>query len=184
MALQDILHAISAEADKRISDMQAAHQRELTRMREESERNLARKKQEFSVQKLQKMEQLKNKTLTHASTQRRNAVLLKKRVILDAVYESLAKKMAAMSDEELEPLLRACIKSIHHKGTIHPSAKHEKLLKKICPAEQFDIKESTKASGGFLFVSAKEERDFTFDSLVAHSLRPQTELETSHMLFT
>lgn len=184
MALQDILHAISAEADKRISDMQTAHQRDLTRMREESERNLARKKQEFSVQKLQKMEQLKNKTLTHASTQRRNAVLLKKRAILDTVYESLAKKMTGMSDEEVEPLLRACIKSIRHKGVIHPSAKHEKLLKKICPAEQFDIKGATKASGGFLFVSEKEERDFTFDSLVQTALRPQTELEISHSLFS
>ena len=76
------------------------------------------------------------------------------------------------------------MKGITAKGEIHPSKAHAALLKKICPSEQFRIKEATNAKGGFLFISEKEEQDFTFEHLVEEVLRPKTELETSHTLFT
>ncbi len=184
MALQDILAAITAEADKCIADARKEHQRSVTQMREESERNLSTKKQEIAVSKKQKMDQLSAKAHTHAQAQKRNAVLTKKKEVLDVVFIKAAKELSALSDKEIEPLLRACIKGIKAKGIIHPSAKHAELLKKICPSEQFRIEKPTNANGGFLFVSEKEEQDFTFEHLMEHVIRPSQELTTSQSLFS
>lgn len=184
MALQDILAAITAEADKRITETREQHQRSLTQMREESERNLAKKKQEIVISKQKKMDQLSAKAHTHAHAQKRNAVLSKKKEILDGIFAKAAEELAKISDKEIEALLRNCLKSIKAKGVIHPSAQHADLLKKICPSEQFRIDKPTDAKGGFLFVSASQEQDFTFEHLMEQSIRPQHELSISKTLFT
>jgi vacuolar-type H+-ATPase subunit E/Vma4 len=184
MALQDILAAITAEADKHIADARTEHQRSITQLREESERNLSTKKQEIAVSKQQKMEQLSAKAHTHANAQKRNAVLAKKKEILDTVFTKAALALSELSDKDIEPLLRVCIKDIKAKGVIHPGAKHADLLKKICPSEQFRIEKPTKAKGGFLFVSEKEEQDFTFEHLMEHVVRPSHELDISKSLFS
>lgn len=183
MALQDILAAITAQADKRITDARTEHQRALTQLREESERRLAKKKQELAVSKQERMKQLENKAHTHALTQKRNLVLSKKKDLLDRTYEEVVTTLCAMNDKDIEPLLRACIQQIKNKGVIYPSAKHADLLKKICPSEQFKMEKPTDAKGGFLFVSDKEEQDFTFEHLVEHVLRPHTELQVSQTIF-
>ncbi|MDP6561349.1 MAG: hypothetical protein QF793_00310 [Candidatus Peribacteraceae bacterium] len=183
MALQDILAAITAEADKRIAQSRTQHQQSLTQMREESERSLAKKKQEVAISKQKKIDQLTAKAHTHAQAQKRNAVLSKKKELLDAAFAKAAAELAKIDDKEIEPLLRHCIKSIKAKGVIRPSAKHAKLLKKICPSEQFRIEKPTDAAGGFLFVSEKEEQDFTFEHLMEHVVRPAHELSISKTLF-
>lgn len=183
MALQDILAAITAEADTRIEDARSAHQRALTQMREESERNLAKKKQELAVQKQQKMQVLEAKASTHAVTHKRNALLGKKKELLDRTYEKAIDALVKLDEKDTEALLRACIKQIKAKGVIHPSAKHEAMLKKICPSEQFKIEKATDAKGGFLFVSDKEEHDFTYEQIIEQMVRPSTELAVSSILF-
>ncbi|MCA9370345.1 MAG: hypothetical protein KC680_00085 [Candidatus Peregrinibacteria bacterium] len=183
MALQDILAAITAQADKRIASSRTEHQRSLTQLREESERRLAKKKQELAVSKQERMKQLESKAKTHALAQKRNMVLSKKKELLDRVYEEAVTRLSSLSEKEIESLLRACVKAIKNKGVIYPSAKHADLLKKICPSEQFTIEKSTQAIGGFLFVSDTSEQDFTFEHIVEHVLRPQTELDISRMLF-
>lgn len=184
MALQDILAAITAEADKRIADTRAEHQRSLTALREESERNLARKKQEIAVSKQQKMEQLRTKTAVHADTHKRNALLLAKKDILDRVYAKAIDELNALSNAETETLLRTCLKRIATKGVIYPSSRHADLLKKICPSEQFRMEKPTDAKGGFLFVSDTQEQDFTFEYIVEQMIRPEHELATAKILFS
>ncbi len=183
MALQDILAAITAETDKKIEQARSNQQKELAALREESERTIAKKKQEIAVQKQQKQNQLTAKAQTHALSIKRNALLTKKKELLDDFYKEAQKELAKISDADAEKLFRACLKQIKGKGAIHPSAVHEKVLKKICPSEQFRMKEPTKASGGFLFVSDTTELDFTFENLIENILRPKTELELAHSLF-
>lgn len=183
MALQDILAAITAQADAQIAAARQAHQKELTELREESERSIAKRKQEIATSKQQKMEQLTAKAHTHASVDKRNAVLRKKKELLDTVFAKTLDALAALPESEVEPLLRACIKAISGKGEIHPAACHEALLKKICPSEQFSLQKPTNAKGGFVFVSKTAERDCTFEHLVEHVLRPKMELSISQQLF-
>ena len=184
MAIQDILATIAAEADKKIKQFRETHQSELSSMRQESEQRTAKKKQEIAVSKEQKMGQLKGKAQSHADAHTRNALLSKKKDLLDSIYSDAVVELSKLSDKEIEPLLQACVKLIKTKGEIHPSEKHEKLLKKICSGDKFSMQKPTKAKGGFLFVSEKEERDFTFEHIVSQMLRPKTELEVSHNLFS
>lgn len=183
MALQDILAAIIAEADTRITQARSDQQKELSTMREESEQRIATSKQEVAVSKQQKKQQLLAKAQTHAVSLKRNAGLQKKKALLDTLFAKVAKDMSTLSEKEVEPLLRACVKSIKGKGEIYPAAQHEKLLQKICPNEKFAMQKATNAKGGFLFVSKTQEIDFTFEYLVEHILRPKTELEASKTLF-
>ena len=183
MALQDILAAITADADRKIEQARTEHQKSLTALREESERRIAKRKQEIAVQKQQKINQLTTKAQTHASVYQRNAILTKKKELLDATYASAVEEFCKINDTDAEALLRACLKQIKGKGEIHPSATHEKLLKKICPSEQFTMKSATKAKGGFLFISKETEQDFTFESLIQDIIRPKTELQIANVLF-
>lgn len=183
MALQDILDAISAQADQQIAEARSAHQKAITQMREASERSLARRRQEVAAQKEQKKKQLRAKAEAHAEALRRNAVLTKKQELLDRLFQKVTEELAAAPDGEVEDLLRACLKKIAQKGTIHASGKHAKLLKKLAPSEQFTMGKETNAKGGFLFISDTQEHDCTFEHLVAEMLRPQAELDVSHELF-
>lgn len=184
MALQDILNAISEQADKQIADARSTHQKALTQMREASERSLAKKKQEIAVQKEQKKIQLKAKAHAHAESAKRNTVLIKKQELLDRLFAKVTAELSTLPENKVEELLRTCLKHIAQKGTVHSSKKHAALLKKIAPSEQFAMGKESNALGGFLFVSDKQEYDFTFEHLVEEILRPQTELAISHELFT
>jgi len=89
MALQDILAAISAQADQKITEARTLHQKHLTQVREVSERNLAKKKQDIALQKEQRKAQLKAKAENHAVMIKRNALLKKKQELLDQMYNQV-----------------------------------------------------------------------------------------------
>lgn len=183
MALQDILTAIVAQSDRQIEDARSRHKKHLSELREKSERVIAKMKQEIAVQKEQKKQQLHAKAETHVAMLKRNSLLQKKQQLLDETYAMVVEKLEKLSASETENLLRACVKQIKGKGTLHPAKGQEAVLKKISPSEQFTMGESMTAKGGFLFVSEKEEQDFTYEHLVSHLLRPQTEVVTAHELF-
>jgi len=184
MALNDILAAIVAQADQQIEDARQRHKKHLSELREKNERAIAKKKQEIAVQKEQKKQQLQAKAETHVSMLKRNALLLKKQQLLNETYAMVVEKLSSLSSAEAESLLRACVKQIKAKGVLHPAKGQEDVLKKIAPSEQFTIGDSIKAKGGFLFVSEKEEQNFTYEHLVSHLLRPHTEVDTAHELFS
>jgi len=181
--LKDILEAITAETDKQIAAARSEHQRGLTDLREQSERRLSTRKQEIAVSKEQRKGQFKAKAEAHAESHKRNALLSKKRELLDRVYAKVANDLSKIPDDKAEKLLRTCLKKISDKGEIFPSKKHEALLKKIAPSEQFSLKNASDATGGFLFSSKTQEYDCTFEHLVQEWLRPKTELEAAHLLF-
>ena len=184
MALQDIINAIIAAADADIEQARRAHQQEMTNLREEAERSLATKKQEIASSRERKKEQLRSKAENHAAIQKRNAVLTKKRELLDRVFDAVVDKLVATDAAALETLLRSCLKTIAAKGTIHPASAHEALLQRLADSGQFTIGSTIDAKGGFLFVSDKEEADFTFEHLVQENLRSSKELDVSKQLFT
>lgn len=184
MALQDILDAITNEADQKIISARSEHQKLLSQMRETAERVQATKRQELAMQKEKKKTQLKMKTEAHASALKRNVILRKKRELLDRLYEKAVDQIISLPDDKIEPVLSSCLKDISVKGTIQPAAKHANLLRKIAPAEQFTIGENTSAKGGFVFISDRQEQDCTIEYLVQEWLRPRTELSVSRKLFT
>jgi V/A-type H+-transporting ATPase subunit E len=183
MALQDILAAISVEADRQIAEARTAHQNALTQIRQQSEQSLDRKRQDISAQKEQKLEQMRRKAEVHADTQLRNAQLQKKREILDRIYQKAIESLSQLPDKDVEALLKACLESIHDKGEIRPTKKHVALMQRLVGGD-LTLGDPVEGAGGFIFVSEKREQDFRFETLVQDVLRPKTELELAHSLFT
>lgn len=184
MALDDILSAITAQADQKIKEARSVHQKNLTKIRELGERTVATKKQEIATQKEQRKAQLTAKTQNAAAMFTRNALLGKKRELLDRTYANVVEELSKLPHDQVEPLIRACLKSIRDEGTIHPAKEHEGLVKKCADASRFHLGEPVKAKGGFIFISKTKEQDCTFEHLVSEALRPMSELEISQLLFS
>lgn len=183
MALQDILEAITAEADRKISEARAAHQKNLSDMRDSSAENVRQKRKEITEQKEQKLLQMRRKAETHAEMLKRNKVLSAKHDLLDKLFADVTKKISSLPEKEIEPLLRSLLKSIKVKGEIRPTKHHKDLLTKLAPSEQFEIGSTVEGEGGFVFVGSKEEADLRIDSLVESVLRPESELSAITSLF-
>ena len=184
MALKHILAAITQQADALIAKAHDDHEAIVKTLRDKHSQDIEQKRKDLTASKERKLQQLQAKARTHATSHKKSVLLRKKKELLDRIYEKVVLELVALSDEEVEPLLRACIAMVKDDGVIHPSAKHEKLLREICTSKQFRLEKTIEAKGGFVFVSATKEQDFTFEYLVEHVLRPKTELETSHALFT
>lgn len=184
MALQDIITAITQQADQKITDARSVHQKGLTKIREDGERTVAERKQEVARQKETKKAQMKAKAENAADMHVKNSLLSKKRDLLDKTYDEIVDELAKLPDEKMEPLMRACLKSITAEGTIQPADKHTALMKKLADSGQFKMGSTVKAKGGFRFISDKQEQDCTLEHLVAEVLRPATELKIADSLFT
>ena len=184
MALQDILKAITDEANAQIAQAEQAHTNALARIKEHHADLLSRKKKELTAQKNEKKEQMKRKAELHAETMRRNAVLRKKHELLDRVFEDAVEALAKLGDKDAEALLSHSLRTIKGKGTIRPSKKHEALLQKIAKDDHFEMGKPIDAKGGFIFESGKSDRDFTFENIVREMLRPKTELSAATSLFS
>ncbi|MDD3896267.1 MAG: hypothetical protein PHU04_00260 [Candidatus Peribacteraceae bacterium] len=186
MALSNILAAISAQADEQISQERSLHQKRISLMREESERRIAKRKQEIAGQKEERRKQLHMKAVSHSTMTRRNAELKKKQELLDTLYALVLQKLAALpsQEKEVETLLKKHLQTIKGNGEIRPSKAHETILRHIAPSERFAFGKPIESVGGFLFVSEREEHDCTFEHLVASYLRPQTEVEAAKALFS
>ena len=113
MALQDILAAISSQADEQIRAERTAHQKRISQMREAAERVTAKRKQELALQKDKKKKQLRMKAQAHADTLKRSAMLTAKRALLDQIYEKVLVNVGKLPDAKIEPILRTALKEIH-----------------------------------------------------------------------
>lgn len=183
MALQDILTAIVQLSDERISKARSAHQRDVSEMREENERKIAKKKQEIAVSKEEKKKQMLTKAQTHASMIKRNAELAAKQRLLDELYDGVVDKLCSLPKDKTEALLKSCLSDLDDQGVIRPAKSHEDLLKALISGTDLTMGDPVDAKGGFVFMSEKEDRDFTFEHLVHTYLRPKTEVDSAHTLF-
>ena len=182
MALHDILSAITAEADKQIAALKAQHERTIADAASRADHELDRVTADLDLQKAQKSEQLIRKARQNAEQIRRNALLQRKREILDTLYASVLDRLSQESDAVLEPLFAACLSRLTG-GEIRPAKKHLALLKKLSAGKGFTIGESIDALGGFRCISKTREEDCRLESIVQDLLRPRTELAISEQLF-
>jgi vacuolar-type H+-ATPase subunit E/Vma4 len=183
MALQDILHAITHEADERIKAAQSEHKQKMKASREAHELALLDIQQRINEQKKRKMTQLKERAVGHAHMMLSHSLLQKKQELLKETYDETVEALCAMPAAKQEAFLKQCLEAIDVKGTIHPAKPHAALLKKLAGSD-FKVGEPIEAKGGFRFVGDKQERDYTFEFLVLEVLRHATEVDAAHTLFS
>ncbi|OGG92049.1 hypothetical protein A3H16_01390 [Candidatus Kaiserbacteria bacterium RIFCSPLOWO2_12_FULL_53_8] len=183
MAIDNILAAITQETDRRIAGAKEAHAKRIAMLRDESAQRIRTRKQEIDAQHKQEIDDLRLKAETHRSQQRRNGILNKKQELLERCYSDVQKALAKSDTATLGAFLVSCLKGISGAGEVRPVAAHKALLEKIADKSRFTIGKSIDAVGGFVFVSDKQEHDYTFERFVTATLRPQTEVEVSQALF-
>ena len=182
MALQDIITAIVSQADREIAALREAHAQRIRRMRGKHEAAL-RALQENTAQQIEtKKSQLLLKMKTHAQVERRNKLSSVKQSVINAAFAEALAMLTTLPDEKIEPLLRACLQRIKGHGVIRASKRHEGLLKRIAPKEQFTVETDPNAIGGFRFIGKTAEADFTLEHIVHGVLRPMKELDVAHLL--
>lgn len=184
MAFQDIITAVAQEADRRIAEAKASQKERLLTLRRESEKRLKEHVGDITAQVAQQKAQMQSRALTTASVAQRNAVLAKKRSLIDQLYGEVERAIGALPPAKIEPFLRQCLAKIDGaKGEILPARPHAALLKKLVGA-QWPVGEPVDAAGGFRFVSDRREEDFTLERVIQDHIRPPTEVGASHALFS
>lgn len=183
MSLQNLLAAIVAHADHEIDAARRDSSERLQRLRAEQETALARRRDVLARQKEERKAHMRAKATTQSAIHYRNAVLVKKRALMDDVFADVLKALAALPEEKVEAFLRRCLKSIPVKGTIRPAQKHATLLKRLADSGAFTMGKPVDAAGGFMLVNDAQERNYTFEYFVQHVLRAQKELEIAATLF-
>ncbi len=183
MALQDLLTAITKEADQQIAAFKQVHSRAIADAKAKAEEAHVTAVAAIDAQKRQKMDQMRRKAQQHAEAFRRNAVLQRKCELLDQAYAAVLDALSNESDANVEPLLKACLARVHD-GEIRAAKKHAALLKTLILGTGLTLGEPVDARGGFLCVSKTQEYDFRFETIVSDLLRPRTELRAAHDLFS
>jgi vacuolar-type H+-ATPase subunit E/Vma4 len=181
MALQDILQAITTEADSQIAEAQAAHKKRMKDMKEEHEKTLHTTLTEIRQRKEARKRQMRSRAEAQARMLSSNALLRRKREHLDAFYDGIADELSKMPAPKQEAFLSAWM-TMKGKGVVHPAQPHAALVKKLA-GEHCKVGEPIQAKGGFRFVGEAEDRDCTYEFIIEKALRPETEIEVAQRLF-
>lgn len=184
MAISDILQAIITEADQQIADVQTQHKLTMKALKESHEQQYFSSIKQIDRQKEEKKHQMRSRVEGHAQMVKRLALLGKKQEQIHAVYAAAHSALEKLPKAELERLLVACLKRIGQEGVILPAKTHEELLAKLLPAYPgLTMGKSINAAGGFRFIGAAQEHNYTFEFLIENIVRPATELSIARELF-
>ncbi len=184
MALQDLLDGIVADAEGRIQAANDAHKQRMSELRAATDRDSAKNLQSIAHQKEQKKVQMVQRSKSQAAMLRRHALLRKKQQMLDKVYDDVITALLALPEEKQQSFLKTCLDRIDTKGVVHPAKTHKGLIEKIATHGRMEIGSPVEARGGFIFRSASEVHDYTYEFIVGELLRSKTELDAVHSLFS
>lgn len=181
MAFDDILAAIIAQTDEHIAQARQAHQQQLAMLKTDSETQLQTLEDDISAQKEAKKTSMLQKATTHSESIVKNAELQVKQDLLNALFEQVLTHLTQISKEDTTKLLTSYLSSLPKEGVIKPSKKHQALITEL--AKGHTIGEPIEATGGFIFESAKIEKNCTYEHIVAEEIRLHSELTSASQLF-
>lgn len=184
MALADILRAITQETDEHIAGVRAEHAQWMQQLQKESDAKILEHRRAIQERKTRDMAVLSVRADAHVAMRERHLLLEQKRLVLDEAYQSLLEKLRAQPEQLQRAFLEKCLAAIPGDGTIHPTAAHEALLKELADTKRLSFGKPVRGSGGFRFSSETEERTYTYEFLAEYLLRPETEVDAAHRLFT
>lgn len=197
MALEDIINRIINDAKEAADDIRAEAKAEVERIRVGAKAEAEAKKSAMIAEAKVEAERESKRLLSLARLDARNAVLAKKRSMIDSVFTGALSKLQSLSKGEYEGLIEKVILRASLGGDeelIFSSSDGEKLgegfVKGINAAlrgrgkraELKLSKESRETQGGFILKSGKIETNNTFPVLV-EMLRESLEPKIIGILF-
>ncbi|MEQ1842589.1 MAG: hypothetical protein ABL994_19490, partial [Verrucomicrobiales bacterium] len=117
MALQDILDAITADADQQIAHALEAHKSRMKTMREENDREIEARRTHVTAQKEQRKRLLREKTASYARMTRSSAVTTKKQECMGLLYAEVLRHLTSLPKEKAETFLKKCLEQLKGEGT-------------------------------------------------------------------
>ncbi len=197
MALEDIINRILSDAKKAADDIKAEATAEADKIKNEAKVEADAKKAALIAEAKTEAERESKRLLSLARLEAKNAVLAKKRSMIDSVFAGALSKVQSLPKEEYEGLVKKMILASSLEGDeeiiLSPSDKDKMgegfvkdvnaaLKTKGNKAELKLSKESRKTDGGFILKSGKIEINSTFPVLI-EMLRESIEPRVIGVLF-
>lgn len=181
MAFNDILRALDANAEARISAARKAKQESVARTREQLERTASEKVAALATEVERKKKNMERQIVAHTHMNGRQAAMTAKRGLVEQTYAKALDMLAGMNPAQTEEFLKRMIDACPEGGVIRPAQPHEAIVKKLAGSR--GIGASLKSRGGFIHETDVSDRDCTYETLVRDILRPATELTVASTLF-
>jgi len=185
MALQDIVKTLEAEADQELKQIQKQADLEINQLEDYYSRKIKETCEKLLTQAEIKAKKEAEMQLFTAKSELHRKVLIRKRQIIDEVYNEALKKLKALSDDDYRAIIKRLLNDLPTGGTILPAKGKEAITKEVAEKVNHDLKvahESVDSVGGFVWQSAKLNIDNTFEQLV-RDIRDQTEIKVANELF-
>ncbi len=181
MAFHDILRALDADADARISAARKAKQESVARSREQLEHAASEKLSTIATDVDREKKRMERQIVAHTQMNGRQASMRAKHGLMEQSYAKALDALAGMNAAKTEEFVKRMIDACPEGGTIRPAQPHETLVKKLSGKRA--IGPSVKSCGGFIHETETADRDCTYETLVRDILRPATELAVASTLF-
>lgn len=181
MAFHDILRALDAETDARISASRKAKNEAVARTRERLESATVEKLSAMATDVEHKKKDMERQVVARADMNGRRAAMTAKHALMERAYGKALETLAALDPARTEKFLKSMIDACPDGGTIRPAQPHEAIVKKLAGGRH--VGSPVKSVGGFVHESELSDRDCTYETLVRDILRPATELRVASILF-
>jgi len=180
MSVKHLLQSIAQEADHRIAEAKKSHAERMRTLEADHERKLDAIRKDAQDRLNERKRSLRGKAESLGRIAAGKLLLEAKNKEIDAVYASVLDALKGMDKLELESFFKKALEMTDAEvGVIRAAKEHEAIAKKAA-GKKFEMGEPLpKASGGFIVSTDTQEWNFTFDFLVAQSLRPATEIDAA-----
>lgn len=187
MALQDILSTISAKAQEEITKIEQETTDTLAHIEEETKREIAKIEQDNQAKARARTDEILRRARMQAFAEIKSAVLRGKRLILDAFFADVAKKLNELDETQKRSLFEKLVK------TLPASLENASLI--IGPADEkilahalahagcvYTIEVRETAQPGFVLLSPDVEISHTYAEIITR-MRESTESDIAKILF-
>jgi vacuolar-type H+-ATPase subunit E/Vma4 len=184
MALSDIFKKIEKETEEKIKKIEEEAKKEIEKIERKYQEEIEKRREKIlnsvkeDVEKKIKHEEIK------LSLETRNLILMKKREILDNLYQEILEELSKIDDKKYFDLILKLLKDCPDEGEIMPAKNREKITEEAIKKlnKKLVIKKSLPIKGGFIFSSKNLEIDDSFENLI-RIIREKTEIEVAKILF-
>lgn len=181
MAFHDILRALDAETNARVSAARASARESVERTRERFERETSEQLAAIAAETALEKKHMERQVAARASMGGRQAAMAAKHRLMEQTYAKALETLAGLDAAKTEGFLKRMIDACPEGGVIRPARPHEAIVKKFAGGRA--LGSPVESVGGFVHESDATERDCTYETLVFGILRPATELAVASILF-
>ncbi len=192
MSLEDIKTKILSDAGTQAERIAKDTEAKITQIKSATQAEIADNRKKKLITIKQKALNTTRSVLISAMMTKKNALLKKKRQILDKVFSQVIQKLADLNDEKYQKILAWQMQKLTQinlgKPTIIAPQGKSELIKnvanKILGDNNFQISdnETDKIKSGFIVKSSETKIDFSFSNLIKE-IKPTIEGKVSKILF-